>query len=76
MAEKNKMISVNWKNLPKPTQDEWVRKASTIKENPHNLDDDTKQKLIDQHIKFVAKEVCVIVFGKYIQSTVQHIDII
>jgi hypothetical protein len=64
MVEKNKMASINWNNLPKPTQDEWVKKASTIKENPHILDDGTKQKLIDQHIKFVAKEVRVIVFGK------------
>ena len=57
MAEKNKMASTKWNSLPKSKQEEWMRKASTIKKDSSNLDAETKAKLVNQHIKLVAKEV-------------------
>ena len=57
LVEKNKMASARWNSLPKPVQEEWLRKANTIKKDPVNMEAETKTKLIDQHIKLVAKEV-------------------
>ena len=57
LVKKNKMASARWNSLPKPVQEEWLRKANTIKKDPVNMEAETKAKLIDQHIKLVAKEV-------------------
>ena len=55
------MASAKWNSLPKPVQEDWIRKAITIKKDPGNIDAATKAKLIDQHIKLVAKEVSMII---------------
>ena len=51
------MASARLNSLPKPVQEEWLRKADTVKKDPVNMEAETKAKLIDQHIKLVAKEV-------------------
>ena len=58
MAEKNKKASEKWKDLAESTKNKWVEEAAGRKKLPSNLDMETKQKLVDQHIKLVAKEVC------------------
>ena len=55
------MASARWNSLPKPVQEDWIRKAFAIKKDPGSIDTETKTKLIDQHIKLVAKEVSIII---------------
>ena len=67
MVEKNKMASARWNSLPKPVQEGWLRKANTIKKDPVNIKAETKAKLIDQHIKLVAKEVSICIYSYHFE---------
>lgn len=58
LGEKNKQASAKWNSLPKAEQQEWMQKATVKKSVSYQLDAATKEKLIDQHIKLIAKEVC------------------
>ena len=58
LAEKNKLASVKWNGLSPQEQKLWINKATEQKYVlPSHLDPATKQKLIDNHINLIAKEV-------------------